>query len=125
MGERPLSDFAVYRARPTVRVNGAEQSMLSELIVAMTMTESEGGMSALELKVSNFASDAQGGAGLAFEDESIVKFGSEIAVYGGDESSPREIFRGLVTGLEAEFSQSAPPELTILAEDACQRARMS
>jgi hypothetical protein len=51
MGERPLSDFAVYRARPTVRVNGSEQAMLSELIVAMTMTESEGGMSALELKV--------------------------------------------------------------------------
>jgi phage protein D len=125
MGERPLSDFAVYRARPTVRVNGAEQAKLSELVLAMTMTESEGGMSALELKVSNFASDAQGGAGLAFEDERIVKLGSEIAVYGGDESSPREIFRGLVTGLEAEFSQSAPPELTILAEDACQRARMS
>ena len=125
MGERPLSDFAVYRARPTVRVNGAEQIMLSELILAMTMTESEGGMSALELKVSNFASNGQGGAGLAFEDERVVKLGSQVAVYGGDEARPREIFQGIVTGLEADFSQAAPPELTILAEDAGQRARMS
>jgi phage protein D len=91
----------------------------------MTMTETEGGMSALELKVSNVASKPDGGAALAFEDERIVKLGSQIAIYGGDESHPREIFQGVVTGLDAEFSQTAPPELTILAEDTCQRARMS
>jgi phage protein D len=125
MGERPLSQFAVYRARPTVRIDDREQPMLSELLAAMTMTEHEGGLSALELRVSNVASREGGGANLAFEDERTVKLGSRIAVYAGDESAPREIFSGIVTALEAEFSQTAPPELTLLAEDGLQQARMS
>jgi len=40
-------------------------------------------------------------------------------------SSPMEIFRGTITGLEAEFREEGPPELLILAEDAAQQARMA
>lgn len=125
MSEAPLSEFAVFSARPTVRINDQEYPMVSELVLAMEMTEYEGGMSCLELRVSNLASNPQGGADLAFENTAILTLGETITIYGGDENAPQEIFRGVITGLEAEFSQDEPPELVVLAEDVLQRARMA
>lgn len=124
MPEAPLSALAIYQARPTVRVDGQEQPMLSELLLSMDMIEAEGGMSTLELRLSNVASDARGMAAPAFEDERIVALGSSLTVYAGDEDAPTEIFRGVVTCLEAELGQQGPPELVVIAEDALQRARM-
>jgi phage protein D len=123
MAETVLSSRDIYSARPTVRVAGREEGRLRDLVLAMEMRESEGGPSALELRLSNVASLPGGGAELAFEDESIVRLGSPLAVYGGDEEAPQEIFSGVVSGLEAEFPAEAPPELVLLAEDGLQRAR--
>ena len=69
----------------------------------MQMEESEGGMSTLELRLSNWASTTDGGAELAFDASSKLKLGAAIEVYAGDETEPREIFRGKVTALEADF----------------------
>lgn len=125
MAETPLSDLAIYHARPTVRVDGEAQRKIDELLLAMEMLEYEGGMSRLELRLSNVVSTDDGGASLAFEDERILALGSALAVYAGDVDAPVEIFRGVVTGLEIEVSQDGPPELMVLAEDALQRARMA
>ncbi len=125
MAEQPLSQMAVYRARPTVRIDTQEYPKVSELLIGMEMVESEGGMSSLELRLSNLASDPQGGADLAFEDNAILRLGGRIAVYTGDEDAPQEIFRGLITGVEGDFSENGPPELVVLAEDVFQQARMT
>lgn len=124
MGETPTSTLAVYTARPTVRIDAQEYPKVSELMLGLEMTEHEGGMSALEMRVSNVASDPFGDAGLAFEDDEVLCLGARITVYTGDELEPREIFAGTITGLEAHFPTDGPPELTVLAEDALQRARM-
>ena len=125
MPETALSPLAVYSARPTVRINTQEYPLVSELVVAMEMTEQEGGMSALELRLSNIASDSNGGAAFAFEDDRILKLGATIALYGGDETAPQEIFQGKITGLEIDFPESGAPELVVLAEDVFQQARMA
>jgi phage protein D len=125
MAETPQSRDAVYSALPTIRVNDQEYPLVTQLLLGMEMIENEGGMSTLELRVSNWASNDQEGADLAFEDDRILKLGAKIAVYAGDENAPKEIFRGTITGLEAEYPEEAPPELVVLAEDAFQRARMA
>jgi phage protein D len=125
MAETSTSQEAIYRARPTVRFAGEEDIRTSELILSMRMEEHEGGMSTLELKLSNVASTTDGGAELAFDGRSKLKLGAAIEVYAGDEAQPREIFRGHVTAIEADFRSGAPPELTVLAEDALARARMA
>lgn len=125
MAEAPVTDAAVYIARPTVRINEEAYALLNESLLGMRMTESEGGLSSLELRVSNWVSDTEGGAGLAFEDGEILALGAEIIVYAGDVLSPREIFRGIITALEADFPSSAPPELIVLAEDALQQLRLA
>jgi uncharacterized protein len=124
MPETPTTALAVYSPRPTLRVNGQDVETVSALLLAMAMTEQEGGLSSVELRFSNVASDPQGGAGWAFEDGQSLTFGAEIAVYAGDETAPQEIFRGIITALEAEFPEESPPELVVLAEDAAQKGRM-
>lgn len=125
MPEPTLSRDAVYNAAPTVRVNGQEYPMVTEQLLSVEMKEQEGGMSALEMRVSNVASRDNNSSTLAFEDDQILKLGAQIAVYGGDRDAPQEIFRGAITALEAEFPEEAPPELLVLAEDVFQQARMA
>jgi phage protein D len=123
MAEAPLSESAVYTARPTVRIDGQARERVSGLILAMEMHEQEEGLSRLELRLSNIASDHSGGAGFAFEDERSFKLGDRIGIYCGQERSPQEVFTGTITGLEASFFDDASPTLTILAEDKLQSAR--
>jgi len=125
MSETSVSQEAIYRARPTLRFAGEEDIRASELILSMRMEENEGGMSTLELRLSNLASTTDGGAELAFGVGSRLKLGAAIELYAGDEAQPREIFRGHVTAIEADFKMGSPPELTVLAEDALARARMA
>jgi len=125
MAETAVSQEVIYRARPTLRFAGQEDIRASELILSMRMDENEGGMSTLELRLSNLASTTDGGAELAFGADSKLKLGAAIEVYAGDEAQPREIFRGNVTAIEADFRIGSPPELTVLAEDALARARMA
>ena len=125
MAETPQSERAVYRARPTVRVESQEYPKIDQLITSLEVTEQEGGMSALELRLSNFASDSEGGADFAFEDEEVFKLGAKIQIYCGDEDAPQEIFQGMITGLEADFRMDGAPEIVVLAEDRFQQARMA
>jgi phage protein D len=125
MTETSVSQAAVYSARPTLRIDERESEKASALLIGMEMTEQEGGLSALALRLSNVASDPQGSAGYAFESENELRLGSTIAVSSGDETAPQEIFRGTVTGFEAEFPETSPPELVVLAEDLLQSARMT
>ena len=123
--ETPQSDRLVYAARPTIRIDGRAYQRASELLLAMRMHESEGGMSSLELRYSNLASHPDGEASLAFEDEAQLRLGATISIYSGDEDQPMEVFRGLISAIEVELSQDAPPELVVLAEDKLQLARFA
>lgn len=123
MPQTALSELAVYAARPTVRIDRQDYPKVSELVTAMEMTEHDGGMSSLELRLTNVASDPFGGADLAFEDDTILRLGAAISIYAGDETAPREIFSGLITGLEADFPSADTLDLVVLAEDAFQQAR--
>jgi len=115
---------AAFVARPTVRVDGQEYATVRELLTGMDMLESEGGLSRLQLRLTNFKSRQRGRATYAFEDNQVLKLGAAIAVYAGREAEPQEIFRGLITGLEGQYSEG-PPELVVHAEDAFQRARLA
>ncbi len=125
MAEPVLSPTAVYSATPTVRVDGQPHDSLKLLLLSMEMREQAGGLTSLEARFSNIASVEGGNSQFAFEDGQLLKLGAEIAFYTGDETAPKEIFRGKIMGLEADFVEGAPPELVVLAEDALQRARMT
>src|ERR1035437_600884 len=124
MPEQPLTQNAVYSAIPTVQIDGQANDKVTAQLLSIEIREHEGGMSALEMRLSNFGSFSTGLADLVFEDGAVVKLGAAVLVYAGDASSPTEIFRGKITGLEGRFPDSGPPDLVVLAEDALQSARM-
>jgi hypothetical protein len=124
MVETPVSSQAVYTARPTIQVDEQSFPLVNELLISMDMVEREGGLSALELRLTNVASDDRGDADFAFEDDRTLTLGGRLKVYAGDERSPTEIFRGVITGIEAVFPRQNAPELVVLAEDIFQQARM-
>jgi uncharacterized protein len=124
MPEQPLTQDAVYSAIPTVQIDGQANDKLTVQLLSMEMREHEAGMSALEMRFSNFGTFSTGLGDLVFEDGAVLKPGAAVRVYAGDVSSPTEIFRGKITALEGRFSDGSPPELVALAEDALQSARM-
>lgn len=124
MPEQPLTQNAVYCAIPTIRVDGQADEKVAAQLLAMEMRECEPGMSALELRLSNFGSFADGLADYVFEDGKVLKLGTSLEVYAGDIASPTEIFRGQITAIEGRFPRLGPPELVVLSEDALQNARM-
>ncbi len=115
----------VYTARPTFRLNGTENERLASLIVAMDVTEQTGGLSSLELRLTNIASLQDGSAETAFDAGGDLALGAELIVGAGDTEAPVEIFRGTITALEAVFDEGNAPELVVLAEDALQKARLA
>src|SRR5664279_2978633 len=124
MPEQPLTQNAVYTAIPTVQIDGQANDRVTAQLLSIEMREQEGGMSSLEMRLSNFGSFSSGLADLVFEDGAIIKLGAAVLVYAGDASSPTEIFRGKITAIEGRFPDSGPPDLVVLAEDALQGARM-
>ncbi len=117
------TDPIIYVARPTLRLDGEEDERLASLLTHLVMTEQQGGLSALELRLANSASLHGGGAQYAFDAGGSLRPGAELVVGLGDSSAPVEVFRGIVTGIEGIFADDAPPELVVLAEDALQRLR--
>ncbi len=122
--EQAVGLLSVYTAQPTIRVNGNVVDEARTLLISMEMHEQETGMSRLELRFTNVLPDSNGGATLAFENNTF-DFGKEVAVYTGDENVPVEIFRGPITGIEAAFPEFAPPEFVVLAEDALRKAHFT
>jgi phage protein D len=110
-------------AAPTVRI--AEQSLplLSNAIRSLRVTEKLGGLSSLELSVFDTLSFADGTAGWGATANSPLQLGASIKIYTGETNTPREIFDGLVTGIEGDYREGSPPLFTVLAEDRLWKAR--
>ena len=125
MPETTLSQSAIFSARPTLRIAGQEDARLSALVTAMRMEESEGGMSTLQLHVTDWVDTSDGGGEIAFDASSALKLGAELALYGGDDAGPCELFKGKVSALEMVCDYGRPRELVVLAEDALSAARQA
>jgi len=121
----PDSSPQLEHLRPTVRIDGKADARITGLVSSMRVLETEGGLSSLELRFEALARYSDSKAELVFEDERLLKLGSAIGIYSGPERSPQEIFRGVVTGIEAVFAHDAAPEFVVLAEDALQKARLT
>lgn len=123
MPETTLSRSAIFSARPTLRIAGQENARLTALVTSMCVEESEGGMSTLELRVTDWVDTSDGGGEIAFDANSALALGAELGVYGGDDAAPCELFKGKVSALELLCDYGKPFELVVLAEDALGAAR--
>lgn len=118
-----LPTAALYSARPALQVDGSDSALLTDRVLALTVTETTEGMSRCEITVGNWG--GEGDDGYVFNDRSAVDFGSRVAVRLGDGDREGTVFDGVVTGIEAHYPQDRAPEIVFLAEDRLQELRMT
>lgn len=125
--EVALSSNQIYASYPIIEIDGQVDDMVQQSLMAMSMSESEHGLIAMELKFFNSATIEGRGNDFAFEysDNDLLSLGKNIKVQTGDHNDPQEIFRGTISGLEFELSEFDQPYITALAEDNLQKARMA
>jgi phage protein D len=115
----------IVSTRPTLRIDGQDFPLISANINLMLMREQAGGLSSLEVQVTDWLSPPGGQAGYGATSGSPLKLGAKIKVYAGATTTPQEIFDGMITAIEGEVGPDAPPSFTILAEDGLWKARRS
>jgi len=119
-------ELLYYNAIPRLEIDGQEDVMAATLLQSMEMTESEGGMSSLEMAFKNAANLENSGNEMPFETSSntSLSLGAEIRVVSGPNHDPQEVFVGRITGLELVMDGASVPLLIVLAEDKLQTARL-
>jgi uncharacterized protein len=116
--------IGVYSTQPTVEIDGQNYPLVSRNLVSLQVSEALGGLSSLEVTVTDWVARGDGSAGFAADSGSPLTLGKGIRVFMGPaEVGAGEIFDGQITGIEAETRRGAPPLLTVLAEDRLFSAR--
>jgi phage protein D len=125
--EAILTPNRIYSPRPVVEVDRRIDEMIQTLLTDMDLTESDQGLSALELQFENSATVNGQGNDYAFEysDNDLLSLGKLIILRAGDHHDPQELFKGRISGLEMVVEADLQPRLIVLAEDDLQKARLA
>lgn len=107
-------------ARPTILIDGAEDSSLVGGLKYLLVIEKTDGFFRCEAKFGNWG-PTNNSTDFLYFDRKVLDFGKEVQI----KIDKEEIFKGKISALEAEFPEAQSPEITILAEDALQNLRMT
>jgi uncharacterized protein len=120
----PARTEPFYAAAPAVTIGGRTSAEVDEALVAVQVTETVAGLARCELTLTNWGT-RDGQVGFLWFDRDVIDLGHELLITIGDGERRGAVFDGVVTGLEAQYPQSAAPQLVVLAEDRLQVLRMT
>ena len=116
----PLDATGLANSRPTILIDGQENSSLVGGLTYLLIVEKTDGLYRCEAKFGNWGPKDDSTDFLYF-DRKTLDFGKDFQI----KLAQDEIFKGKITALEADFPEGKPPEITVLAEDALQNLRMT
>ncbi len=114
------TDTLLRAALPSFRVEGQEQATLAIGLLELSIVETTQGLYRCEARFGNWG-NVEGRVDYLYFDRRVLDFGKPFEVRLGTAL----LFEGRITGLEADFPESSPPTLTVLAEDRFQDLRMT
>jgi len=106
-------------ARPTLEIDGERQSTLESALLSMELNDAVDSIARAELSFGNW-----GGAdspGFQHFDRKLLEFGKALVVKIADEIA----FEGRIGAIVADFPETSPPTIGVLAEDRLQDLRMT
>ena len=106
---------------PEVTVSGSVDRQLGDDLTGLVVEEDVLGMCRCELRLVNTGSPK----GFRWFGRDVLDLGTAIAVRVGPRDHDREVFRGAVSALRAEFPEDGRAEVVVLAEDALQKLRLT
>lgn len=107
-------------SRPKIFVGGEENPSLAPGLLSLLIAETTSGLYRCEARFGNWGTNEEKTDFLYF-DRATLDFGKQFQI----KLDSDVIFDGKITGLEAHFPESSPPELVVLAEDRFQDLRMT
>ncbi len=107
-------------ARPTINVDGQDNSSLAEGLLGLLIVEDTSGLYRCEATFGNWGNKGNS-IGFLYFGRDILEFGKPFKVKIGADI----LFDGRIMALEAQFPQGQAPQITVLAEDRFQDLRMT
>lgn len=119
-----LADPPLYTASPAIEIDGKSYPLVAANLERLRVTEAQGGLSSLEVSLTDEAMLADGSATHAAGAGSPLQLGAGIRVFAGPaEVQAFEIFDGQITAIEGEIREGGAPLFSVLAEDRLFAAR--
>ncbi|MEA3061800.1 MAG: uncharacterized protein QOJ94_1581 [Sphingomonadales bacterium] len=106
-------------ARPELEIDGQRRAILEASLLSMEVHDSVDSIGRAEFSFGNWGGPDS--PGFQHFDRKVVEFGKDVVVKLADEI----VFQGRITAITADFPESAPPTVGILAEDRLQDLRMT
>ncbi len=121
-----MTDPLLAATTPVFTVDGEVKGELARDVLRLEVEEGTGGLKTL---VAHFAAIGPNPSGsderLQYLDGAVVDFGKELEVSIGPPGTERKIFLGAISALEAAFDEGRMPNVTVFAEDALMKLRMT
>lgn len=113
-----------YVSRPVVVLGGQINDALSTDILTLLVEETTEGLFRCEATFNNFGAHG-GDADYLYFGRDILDFGKDFAIKVGPGDEARQVFKGRISALEAEYPSGGGGLLVALAEDRLQDLRMT
>jgi phage protein D len=110
----------IHASRPTINVAGQDDAPLGEGLQRLEIVETIHGLHRCEATFANWG-PRNGQVDYLYFDRAKLDFGAAFKVLW----TGAALFDGRIMALEGAFPESAPPEITVLAEDRFQDLRMT
>ena len=111
---------------PVFTVAGRTEGALARDLLRLDVEEGVLGLRTLVAHLHPVGSDSDGSAeSLSYLDGALLDFGTEISATLGPAGGERLLFKGVVSGLEVTFAEGTSPYVTVFAEDALMKLRLT
>lgn len=117
------SGVIYYASHPTISIDGEVKDGLGDiLLISLLVEETKAGLYRCEARFTNWTPTEP--ELYPFFDRQLVDFGKELSIQMGPPESARQVFKGRITAIEAQYPPTHQPEVSLLAEDRLQDLRM-
>src|SRR5712691_306352 len=113
-----------YVSRPLVLLSGQRNDALSTDILTLLVEETTEGLFRCEATFNNFDKRSSG-TDYVYFGRDVLDFGKDFAVQVGAGDNARQVFKGRISALEAEYPSGGGGLLVVLAEDRLHGLRMT
>jgi phage protein D len=120
-----MTELAYAVAAPVFEVDGQTTGSLGRDLLKLEIEETTAGLKTLRARVLNVGPRAGEAEELLYLDGSVLDFGKKLQVALGPPDDERIVFQGRISALEADFKEGREPQLSVFAEDALMKLRMT
>ena len=112
-------------AAPVFTVGGDVKAELARDLTRLEIEETTAGLKTLCARFLAIGPRGSAEEDLLYLDGQIFDFGKTLDVSIGPDPDARTVFKGLISGIEAAFTEGAEPEVIVFAEDTLMKLRMT